>query len=382
MSEEENKIQEIHVGKNVYYVDTTEGTPPEEEMATGVDIASISLFKKRLKKFKSLKRGYYSFLLIVGAYILSFFLMFLVNSKALVVEYNGSLHFPVFKYYSKEYFGVKGYGEANYRELEKIFAEQKSGNWVILPPYPYDPIESLLEEMKGTPPHPPSWQHWMGTDDRGRDVFARLSYGFRISLSFSLICVMFEYVIGIAVGACLGFYGGKIDLFGQRSIELWSAFGGIYMLIILTSIFRPNFLLLVTFLSAWSWMGITYYIRSEFYREKAKDYVSAALAMGASDRTIIFKHILPNALTPVISFGPFAIVGGIGTLVSLDYLGFGLPPPTPSWGQMVSVGLQNIDKWWLVLYPLSTEFVTLLLVVFIGEAVRNAFDPREYSRLR
>ncbi len=353
-----------------------------EEIASGQEIASISLFRKRLKKFRSLKRGYYSFLLIATAYVMSFFLMFLVNSKALVVHYNGSTYFPVFKYYPKETFGQPGYGETNYRQLKKEFAQSGAGNWEILPPYPYDPIESLLDELEGTPPHPPSSQHWMGTDDRGRDVLARMAYGFRISISFALLLVLFDYILGISAGACLGFYSGKIDLFGQRLMELWGAFGGIYMLIILTSIFRPNFFFLVFFLSAWAWMGISYYIRSEFYREKAKDYVSAAIAMGATDRQIIFKHILPNALTPIISFGPFAIVGGIGTLVSLDYLGFGLPPPTPSWGQMVSVGLQNIEKWWLVLFPLGTEFVTLLLVVFIGEAIRNAFDPREYSRLR
>ncbi|MCX7834919.1 MAG: ABC transporter permease [bacterium] len=363
-------------------IETNQQTLPQEEIAKGQEIASISLLKKRIRKFKTLKRGYYSFLIIVSMYVLSFFLMFLVNNRALIVKYNGNYYFPVFKYHAVEEFGQSGYGEARYRELKKQFAEEKKGNWVLMPPYPYGPIESLLEELEGTPPHPPSKEHWMGTDDRGRDVFARLAYGFRISISFAIILVLIEYSIGVSIGAMLGYYGGKIDLFGQRFIELWSAVPGLYTLIILTSIFRPNFAMLVIFIAIFGWMGITYYIRGEFYREKAKDYVSAAIAMGASDRKIIFRHILPNALTPVISFGPFAVVGGIGSLVALDYLGFGLPPPTPSWGQMAQVGLQNISKWWLVLFPLGALFVTLLLVVFIGEAIRNAFDPREYSRLR
>ncbi|MDK9698631.1 MAG: ABC transporter permease subunit [bacterium] len=356
--------------------------PIEEEIAQGKEIASVSLFKKRLKKFRSLKRGYYSFLILTTLYLLSFLLMFLVNNRALVVKYNGSLYFPIFTYHAASEFGQEGFGEAKYRALDRKFESDGSGNWVIMPIYPYDAIESLLDEFTDTPPHAPSREHWMGTDDRGRDVFARLAYGFRISVSFALLLIFIEYIIGISIGASLGFYGGKLDLFGQRLIELWSAVPGLYTLIILTSIFRPNFAMLVIFLAIFAWMGITYYIRGEFYREKAKDYVSAALAMGATDKQIIFRHILPNALTPVISFAPFAVVGGIGSLVALDYLGFGLPPPTPSWGQMAQVGLQNISKWWLVMFPLGALFVTLLLVVFIGEAVRNAFDPREYSRLR
>lgn len=348
----------------------------------GSEIQSISPFRRRLKKFRQLKRGYYSFLILVGAYVLSFFLPFIINNKALIVKHNGTMTFPVFTYHPASEYGQTGFGEANYRKLKQEFASQ-SDSWLIMPPYPYGPIESLLEEETEAPPNAPSAKHWMGTDDRGRDVFARLAYGFRISITFSLLVIGLEYLIGVSIGATIGYYGGKIDLFGQRIIELWSAIPTMYMIMIISAIIIPNFVILAFILSAFAWMGITYYIRGEFYREKAKDYVSSALAMGATDRQIIFKHILPNSLTPIVSFAPFAIVGGIGTLVSLDYLGFGLPPPTPSWGQMVSVGRQSgIDNWWLFFFPLGAMFVTLILVVFIGEAIRNAFDPREYSRLR
>jgi microcin C transport system permease protein len=222
----------------------------------------------------------------------------------------------------------------------------------------------------------------MGTDDRARDVFSRLVYGFNISISFALVVIAFAYTVGIAIGAMLGFFGGLFDITVQRLIEIWSTLPFLYVMIILSSIVQPNFILLTLILTAFGWMGITYYIRGEFYREKARDYVSAAVAMGAKNRKIIFKHILPNSLTPVISFAPFVIVADISALVALDFLGFGLPPPTPSWGQLISQGMSNIEYWWLVACPLAAIFFTLLSIVFIGEAIREAFDPKVYSRLR
>jgi len=345
------------------------------------DYASMSLFKKRLKKFKSIKRGYYAFIIIITAYCLSFFCPMLMNNKALIVRYNGDFYFPLLKYYPAATFGQTDYGEANYRTLKAEFKESGTGNWAIMPPYPYGPFESLTDP-RSYPPNPPSWKHWFGTDDRGRDVFVRLFYGLRISLTFALISVTVAYFIGISIGAMLGYFSGKVDLFGQRLIEIWSSIPFLYTIMILSSIIRPNFYMLVFFISAFGWMGMTYFIRGEFYREKAKDYVHAAISMGAKDRSVVFKHILPNALTPVIAFGPFHIVGDIGALVSLDYLGFGLPPPTPSWGELVGQGVANIFSWWLVLFPFGALFVTLMLVVFIGEAIREAFDPRVFSRLR
>jgi microcin C transport system permease protein len=354
---------------------------------------SLSLFRKRLRKFRTIKRGYYSFLIIVGAYAISFFLPLLVNNEALAVGYHGHWYFPVAKYYPASTFGQQAIGEPDYRALAETLRREGAGNWVILPPYPYTPTESLLD-LPGSPPNRPSRQHIFGTDDRGRDIFARLAYGFNVSLSFALLVLTVSLCIGVTAGALLGYFGGKLDILGVRLIEIWSSLPFLYTIIIVSSIvvpiylpgrnlvLQPSFWLLIFILTAFDWMGITYYVRGEFYREKAKDYVGAAIAMGASDRSIIFKHILPNALTPIVSFAPFMVVGNIGALVALDFLGFGLPAPTPSWGELIGQGVDNLTKWWLVFFPLAAMFVTLLLIVFIGEAVREAFDPKEYSRLR
>jgi len=355
--------------------------PAATASANSVEYQSISLFKKRLRRFKKIKRGYYSFIIIVSAYVISFFCPLLMNYKALMVRYEGNYYFPVFKYYQTTVFGQEGYGEANYRELKKQFKAEGKGNWVIMPPYPYGPYESLTDPS-ARPPNKPSRTHWCGTDDRGRDVFVRLSYGFRISFTFALISTSISYLVGISIGAMLGYSGGKIDLFGVRVMEIWASVPFLYLVMIISSIIRPNFFLLIVLICLWGWMGMTMLIRGEFYREKAKDYVHAAISMGAKDRKVLFKHILPNALTPVIAFGPFHIVGDINALVSLDFLGFGLPPPTPSWGELVGQGVNNIFSWWLVMFPFGALFITLLLVVFIGEAIREAFDPRVFSRLR
>jgi len=356
---------------------TSRAVSPVEEKTI-----STSLFRKRWRKFKTLKRGYYSFLLVLSLYVISFILPLLVNKDALLVKYNGDFYFPVFKYYEASLFGQNRPGEANYRMLKQQYQNDESDNWVLMPLYPYHPNENLLEEMPGSPPHTPSFEHFMGTDDRARDVFARLLYGFNISISFALVVIAFAYTVGITIGAMLGFFGGLFDITVQRLIEIWSTLPFLYVMIIISSIVLPNFILLTLILTAFGWMGITYYIRGEFYREKARDYVSAAVAMGANNRKIIFKHILPNSLTPVISFAPFVIVADVSALVALDFLGFGLPPPTPSWGQLISQGMSNIVYWWLVAFPLIAIFFTLLSIVFIGEAVREAFDPKVYSRLR
>jgi microcin C transport system permease protein len=213
-------------------------------------------------------------------------------------------------------------------------------------------------------------------------------------MTFAILVTIFAETVGSIVGASLGYFGGKLDILGQRFIEVWSSLPFLYTIIIISSVIvpvyipgrnqvlQPSFWLLIVILSVFDWVGITYYLRGEFYREKAKDYVGAAIATGVSEPGIMFRHILPNALTPVVSFAPFVIVANIGALVALDFLGFGLPAPTPSWGELIGQGMENLTKWWLVLFPLSALFVTLLLVVFVGEAVREAFDPKEYSRLR
>ena len=359
----------------------------------GGSVPSESVIRKRLRKFKRLKRGYWSFVAILIAYVVSFFLPMLANNNAIIVKYEDKLYFPLLEVYQATQFGQSAIGEANYRALREQFTLEESSDWVFMPPYPYGPNESLLDEA-GFPPHPPTKQHLFGTDDRGRDVFVRLAYGFHISVTFAIFVTLVSYALGIVVGATLGYLGGKLDLLGQRTIEIWSSLPFLYTVIIVSSIIvpvylpgrnqllQPAFWLLAIILSAFGWTGITYYVRGEFYREKVKDYVGAALSMGASEPTIMFKHILPNALTSVVSFAPFAIVANIGALVALDFLGFGLPAPTPSWGELIGQGMNNLTKWWLVLFPLAAVFVTLLLVVFIGEAIREAFDPKEFSRLR
>lgn len=343
---------------------------------------SVSLLRKRWRKFKTIKRGYYSFLIVLAIYLISFILPLVTGRNALIVKYNGSYTFPVFSYHAASEYNQSIPGEANYRLLKKQFSEEGGDNWVLMPLYPFGPNENLLDEIEGNPPHSPSVQHIMGTDTSGRDVFSRLLYGLNVSISFALTVTLFAFLIGIIIGALQGFFGGIVDIILHRFIEIWATLPFLYVIIIVSSLLVPNFFLLCLIMTLFSWVGITYYIRGEFYREKGKDYVSAAVAMGATNRRLIFSHILPNSLTPVISFAPFAIVGNITALVSLDFLGFGLPPPTPSWGQMIQQGMTNIEYWWLVAFPLGAEFLTLIAIVFIGEAVREAFDPKPYSRMR
>ena len=377
-----------------------ETLPPIEETVGAGALApplpprrSVSIFRRRIRKFKSLRRGYYSFLILLFAYSISFILPLLINNEALIVRYHGKYYFPMLQYYPASEFGMNAIGEPNYRELKQQLAASGNGDWVLMPPYPYSATESLLD-LPGSPPHRPSREHIFGTDDRARDVFARLAYGFNVSVTFALLVLGFSYLVGISTGAMLGYFGGKLDILGQRLIEIWSSLPFLYTIIIVSSIVvpiyipgrnlvaQPSFWLLIAILAIFDWMGITYYVRGEFYREKAKDYVGAAIAMGVSEPAIMFKHILPNSLTPVISFAPFAIVANIELLVALDFLGFGLPAPTPSWGELISQGTEHLTDWWLIFFPLAAVFLTLLLIVFIGEAVREAFDPKEYSRLR
>ena len=344
-----------------------------------------SILQKRWRKFKTLKRGWYSFLLLSFLFATSFLNPLFINSRALVVQHDGQTRFPIMEgHIEARDLGQRAIGEANYRELKKQYAEAGEGDWVLMPLYPYHPNESLLKDpdLPGSPPHAPSATHWMGTDDRARDVFARLAYGFQLSIAFGLGVVTCAYMIGMTVGAILGFFGGRVDILGQRLVEIWAGLPFLYTVIIVSSLVRPTFLLLIPLLAIFRWVGISFYMRGEFYREKSKDYVAAAIAQGESNANIIFRHILPNSLTPIVSFAPFALVGAISSLVSLDFLGFGMQPPTPSWGELVKQGLANISAWHLVFFPLGALFGTLIMVVFIGEAVREAFDPRTFSRLR
>ena len=346
----------------------------------------ISVMRRRWRKFRTLKRGWYSFLLLTGAYLLSFASPLLINNKAIAVKHEGKWHFPVFEDHIEAIdLGQRKIGEPNYRSLKEQYDEAEGDDWILMPPYPYGPLESLLAEpsfVGQRPPTAPDSQHWMGTDDRGRDVFARLVYGFQVSITFGLALVIASYLIGTVIGATFGFFGGKVDMLGLRLVEIWASMPFLYTVIIISSLLIPGAPTLVLLLALFSWVGITFYVRGEFLREKAKDYVAAAIAIGEPNHRIMFRHILPNALTPIISFAPFAIVGGISALVSLDFLGFGLQPPAPSWGELVSQGLNHIQSWHLIVFPLAALFLTLLTIVFIGEGIREAFDPKVFSRLR
>lgn len=360
-----------------------------------------SPFRLRLRRFRRIKRGYFSFIILAVAYIGTFFLPFIMNSRALVVRHDGKLYFPALRnyfndafggeqrVYTREQLGQKATSraipsaEASYRDLKEQYREQDNGDFVLMPPVPFHPHEELLLELEGVPPHAPSSKNWFGTDKGGRDVLVRLAYGFRVSISFALFVVLISYSFGILVGATLGYFGRWVDMLGLRFVEIWGAIPFLYTVLILRDIFGGSFMLLSLILAAFGWMSITYYIRGEFYREKAKDYVAASIATGENNFQIMIRHILPNALTPIITFFPFAMVVTIMSLVALDFLGYGLPAPTPSWGEMLRQAKEdNFTVWHLVVFPLGALFLTLQLIVFIGEAAREAFDPKVLSRLR
>jgi microcin C transport system permease protein len=343
-----------------------------------------SLFHKRWSKFKLHKRGYYSLLVILVMYAFSFLLPFLVNKDPLIIKFNGDYYFPVFKYYSASTFNIRSNGEANYRILKQALQEKNNGDFVLMPLYPFGPNENLLDELNNMPPNPPTKNNWFGTDDRGRDVFARVLYGFNISVSFGLLVTLFSFMLGTLAGALSGFYGGKTDMFFQRAVEIWSALPFLYVIIILSSFITPGFSLLTFILVLLNWVGITLYVRGEVLREKAKDYVFAAYVSGSSKFRIITRHILPNSISPIVTFAPFAVVGNIALLVALDFLGFGLQPPTASWGQLIQQGMSypTLDRWWLIIIPLVFQFITLILIVLVGEGFRDAFDSKQYSRLK
>ena len=390
--------------------------------------ASESILQKRIKRFKSIKRGYYSLLLIIFFYIIALLGPLWINNKPLILKYDNKYYFPAiidlldflpgvnYPLYESKTFNQKGNKiEVDFRKLKKEITKQDNGNFILMPIYPYHPHEDLKDELdeeydddnangtydfgepfidenkdgKWSENHPPTLpagfkgRHLLGTDNTGRDVFVRIVDGYKISITFAIIVTVLSYIIGIAIGACLGYFAGKLDLFGVRLMEVFSAVPFLFTLMILASFMQPNVLLLATMsVLLQGWIGITYYVRGEFFREKAKDYVSAAVSMGASPSSIMFKHILPNSLTPIITWAPFSIIGNIGTLVSLDFLGYGLKPPTSSWGNLLSQALENLDNWHMLIFPVIVLTVTIFMITFISEAVREAFDPKIYSRLR
>jgi microcin C transport system permease protein len=257
----------------------------------------------------------------------------------------------------------------------------KPGNFAVYPPNPYY-YDTLNYFSKVPNPAPPSRDNWLGTDDRGRDLFARLLYGFRVSVEFALVLTLIGTVLGILAGAVQGFFGGKTDIIGQRLIEIWSALPELYLLIIFASIFEPGFILLIVLLSLFGWIGLSDYVRAEFLRNRTQDYVRAARAMGLSNWQIMWRHVLPNSLTPVITFLPFRMSGAILSLTSLDFLGLGVPSPTPSLGELLAQGKDNLDAWWISLSTFGVLVAMLLLLTFMGDALRNALDTRISDAMR
>lgn len=339
------------------------------------------LARKQWLRFRSIKRGYFSALFLIVLLVVSCFAELFVNNRALVVSYQGKLFFPTYgAFLPGTTFGLDYDYETNYRELGQRLAQSDRGGWVLMPPVPYSAFENDLRESQ-YPPYPPSFasRHFFGTDTTGRDVLARLVYGFRIAMAFSLLLLTCNYAIGVAVGCAMGFWGGAFDLFLQRLIEVWSNVPFLYVIMIIASIMVPTFWTLALVMVLFGWMSMTWYMRTSTYKEKTRDYVMAARALGATSSRIIGRHILPNTVSVIVTFIPFSIAGGITALTALDYLGFGLPPPTPSWGDLLSQGTDNLDYPWIVTSVVCAMIAILLMVTYIGEAVREAFDPKRFT---
>lgn len=329
------------------------------------------------QKFKRLKRGYYSFNILLLLIVLSCFAELFFNSKALLVSYKDELYWPIFSSAIEgKQFGLDYEYETNYRQLKKLWAENDN-NFVILPLVPYNATEVDLNDGY-YPPHPPSSasKHYLGTDTIGRDVLVRLVYGFRIAIFFALTLLVVEYIIGVFIGCFMGFKGGIFDLLFQRIIEIWSNIPFLYIVMIMSSLITPGFWSLVLIMALFGWMSMTWYMRSASYKESNRDYVLAAKMMGASNFRIIYKHIIPNTVSTIITFVPFSVAGGITALTALDFLSFGLPAPEPSWGELLKQGIDNLDYPWLISSVVIALSFVLMLVTFIGEAIREVFDPK------
>lgn len=330
----------------------------------------------RWHRFKNSRMGYVSlwiFLILFGASLCA---ELIANDKPLVVRYQGQFYFPIIKSQPETVFGGDFATPTDFLDPDIRRNITTNGNWAIYPPIPYS-YQTLNYFSKSPNPAAPSWDNWLGTDDRGRDVLARLIYGFRLSILFGLALTIVGVTVGILTGALMGFFGGKFDLVSQRIIEIWSAMPELYLLIIFASIFNPSIWLLIILLAAFGWMGLSDYVRAEFFRNRALEYVRAARALGLTSLQIMWRHILPNSLTPVITFLPFRMSAAILSLTSLDFLGLGVPPGTPSLGELLSQGKSNLDAWWISLSTFVVLVSTLLLLTFMGEALRNAFDSRK-----
>ncbi len=380
--------------------------PPAEREATvrptGAGFGVMSpLNRRRWQNFRAHKRGYWSLWIFLVLFGLTLFAEFIANDRPLVVSYQGDLLFPVFVDYPEERFG--GFlAVTDYRD-PFIQEEIEANGWMVWPPIRYS-YRTVNNELPVPAPSPPSWMldretrcqaypggmddpnctpwnwNWLGTDDQGRDVAARLIYGFRISVLFGLILTFFSSIIGVAAGAVQGYFGGWTDLVFQRVIEIWTSIPSLYLLLIISSILVPSFWLLLGILLLFSWVALVGVVRAEFLRARNFEYVMAARALGVGNGTIMWRHLLPNAMVATLTFMPFILNGSITTLTALDFLGFGLPPGSPSLGELLAQGKNNLQAPWLGLTGFLVISIMLSLLIFIGEAVRDAFDPRKTFR--
>jgi microcin C transport system permease protein len=333
------------------------------------------LTRRRLRNFRANHRGFWSLWIFLALFGVSLFAEAIANDRPLLVRYEGGFYVPIFVAYPETTFGGGFLTEAVYRDPAVIELIEAKG-WMLWPPIPfhYDTINYALPVPA---PAPPSRVNWLGTDDQGRDLLARLIYGFRISVLFGLALTLLSSVVGVVAGAVQGYFGGLIDLLFQRFIEIWSGLPELYLLIILASVVEPTFWWLLGLMLLFSWMSLVGVVRAEFLRARNFDYVRAARALGVGNVVIMARHMLPNAMVATLTFLPFILNGSITTLTSLDFLGFGLPPGSPSLGEILAQGKANLQAPWLGITGFTVLAVMLSLLIFIGEAVRDAFDPRK-----
>ncbi|MBC8337269.1 MAG: ABC transporter permease [Alphaproteobacteria bacterium] len=336
------------------------------------------LTQRRLANFRRNRRGVWSLWLFMVLFLGSLFAEGVANDKPLLVRFDGAFYAPVFVDYPETTFGGEFLTEADYRD-PFVSDLIKAKGWMVWPPIRYS-YDTINYDLKVPAPAPPSLQNWLGTDDQGRDVVARLIYGFRISVLFGLTLTLCSAFVGVSIGAFQGFYGGLTDLLGQRFIEIWGGMPMLYLLIIMASVITPNFWWLLGLMLLFSWMGFVGVVRAEFLKARNLDFVRAAKALGVGDFKIIYKHVLPNAMVATVTFMPFTLAGSITTLTGLDFLGFGLPAGSPSLGELLNQGKANLQAPWLGLSGFFVIAIMLSLLVFIGEAVRDAFDPRKTLR--
>ncbi|MEM8586909.1 MAG: ABC transporter permease [Pseudomonadota bacterium] len=331
--------------------------------------------KRRFHNFRANRRGFWSLWLFLALFGISLFAEFIANDKPLLVSYEGELYFPIFVAYPETDFGGEFATEAEYRDpFVQDLIEEKG--WIVWPLIPFS-YRTINYDLDQPAPSPPSSVNWLGTDDQARDVMARLIYGFRLSVLFGLVLTAFSMVVGVCAGAVQGYFGGWTDLLFQRFMEIWGGMPVFFLLIIMASFITPSFWTLLILLLIFNWMAPVAVVRAEFLRARNFDYVRAARALGQPDRVIMFKHVLPNAMVATITFLPFILTGGITSLTGLDFLGYGLPPGSPSLGEMIQQGKSNLQAPWLGFTAFFSLAIMLSLLVFVGEALRDAFDARK-----